>query len=443
MKKFKLPFILIVTVTISLSAFSQSSSNKSWEMNLSNWGYDNNHKVKLLFKEATVRYYYKPSGLRYNIVIIAVHDIGDNVPFFGEPGTESNREKYLYTLKDRIMEIVNDSSDDRLNFNKTIYGINTRHYVKGFSIPEPDVTDSGGFEDPISSYSIQLDPQDFYDATYEIEAINRINSNPLTNYNTVNEARVGRMKEYSTYLDKKEEKKQKILSELAPRNPSNIILELDTSPKGRRKVLDELLMGKKTSDYVLGTFNALRIELERERARKEMTIGNDPLFMKDYFESIFYGHFDRIKSDKTKLVFIFNNDKARAFRQMHNGFLYYASTVYSKYYKNNILDAFTIYQTKRNKYSGEERRTGIETDYVIWIPNKLNPKFQEYWDNDWEHQFGSDNESFSPEFEWLALSFLSQHNPDSLAFKQLLENLYRYSNDLDPVTSKSSLMDYN
>ncbi|WP_282774568.1 hypothetical protein [Phaeodactylibacter xiamenensis] len=134
-------------------------------------------------------------------------------------------------------------------------------------------------------------------------------------------------------------------------------------------------------------------------------------------KKVFYGKFDQVNE------FMFKN-------RMHNSFLIYASSLHGKYSSDLITVSFSVNE--------EEKTNGITTnkrnlDYNIWMEPRFEKSFNDYL----QHSQVSVLNAFSwgATFEY----FFKKYPPDSIVFKQLKENIYRYSKNLPPAESLNGI----
>lgn len=139
-------------------------------------------------------------------------------------------------------------------------------------------------------------------------------------------------------------------------------------------------------------------------------------------KNIFYGKFDRVR-------------KHQFYERFYNTFLTIASSYYGKNYrKDNISHEFRLGQTiKTTTGSGGTFSENNKIDFEIWMQPRFLDKFKESFNTD---QFLQGNMiGWGDSIE----SIFKQHSADSMVFKQFLENVYRYSKGLEPVSTVKEL----
>lgn len=221
-------------------------------------------------------------------------------------------------------------------------------------------------------------------------------------------------------------------AELMKKNPSGVTLSFDGKRRGNRNRGTQALYGEEAAgkiremnNYILNALNS------------------DPNIIvinwKSYIINMFYGNFDKLKPSLTnKGIFGTSGDY---FPEFHNGFLYYVHQQYGdSYYPNLTYKDFKIITTRTRKDGTGMivNQSQIPTPYRIYLPKLFKDKFEQYLDKD---QFSWSGEQFNLEMEYLILDFLSQYDPKSDAFKQLMNNIYRYSKKMDPVIKKEELVE--
>lgn len=128
-------------------------------------------------------------------------------------------------------------------------------------------------------------------------------------------------------------------------------------------------------------------------------------------KKVFYGKFDQVNE------FMFKN-------RMHNSFLIYASSLYGQYSSDLISVSFSIEEEKKNGWGVTNKRT---LDYKVWVEPRFEKSFNEYLQTLQLSRLNA--------FSWGATLeyFFKKYPPDSIVFKQLKENIYRFSKGLPPV----------
>ena len=225
------------------------------------------------------------------------------------------------------------------------------------------------------------------------------------------------------------EKRDKSDAEKALSNPSGAVLMLDGSPKGRRKAANNFMFGEEFTQLFEQYSNNVVKEYEDKGAIK-------PIDTEAYFKNIFYGAFNKLKPELVSKNLFGSKDY---FPEFHNAFIFYAYKKFGKsYFPNMVLKEFKILttETETNNFGNKYERE-IVTPYEIYMPQSHLAKFNQYLSSD---QFSRSGEEFLVEFEYLILSFLDNYSANSLAFAQMMINLYNYSNGLPPVSKKDQLI---
>jgi len=201
-------------------------------------------------------------------------------------------------------------------------------------------------------------------------------------------------------------------------NPSGEIIRVDNSPKGGRvnstMSLWSSLIGRDAAQQLQKSTMAYFGELSNYT-----TSSYDPV---DLFKSIFYGKF----SDFDR----------RHIDHLYNGFIYYANQAYGdSYYPNMENHSFNLITETTRENPGNRYAAPIETESIrqfnIYMPLGYKEKFDKYLNEEQLSQAGGE---FPLKF--VIISFLQQYDPQSLAFKQMMINIYNYANRLPPVSSK-------
>ncbi|MEB2778563.1 hypothetical protein SYJ56_24860 [Algoriphagus sp. D3-2-R+10] len=224
------------------------------------------------------------------------------------------------------------------------------------------------------------------------------------------------------------EKKDKSDAEKAIFNPSGVVLKLDGSSKGTRNEVNNFLFGKELTQLFQQYSNSVVKEFEDKGAINSIDT-------EAYFKNVFYGEFNKLKPELVSNNLFGSKDY---FPEFHNAFIFYAYKKFGKsYFPNMVLKEFEILTTEtRTNNFGNKDVTEILTPYEIYLPISHLEKFNQYLSKD---QFSRSGEDFLVEFEYLILSFLDTYSADSLAFAQMMKNLYNYSNGLPPVSKKDQL----
>lgn len=129
-------------------------------------------------------------------------------------------------------------------------------------------------------------------------------------------------------------------------------------------------------------------------------------------KKVFYGKFDQV-------------DKFAFKSRLHNSFLIFASHLYKKYSPNLDSVTFSVDQEESNGAWGQVNKQTF--DYKIWMEARFKTSFNEYLQT---LQLSNLNAlSWGATFE----SFFKKYSPDSIVFKQLKENIYRFSQGLPPA----------
>lgn len=227
------------------------------------------------------------------------------------------------------------------------------------------------------------------------------------------------------------EKKDMLAAERAKHNPSNEVLRLDASAKGQRNDVNNFIFGKEFTEKFQQYAQGLVKQFEDKGMIK--TIDAD-----EYFKNIFYGNFQKLSPELVSRNLLGNKDY---FPEFYNAFLFYAhKKLGNSYFPNMVIKEFDIITTKTetNNFGNEEESQTV-TPYKIYLPKSCLPKFNSYLN---KNQFSWSGEEFLVDFEYLILSFLETYNADSLPFIQMMQNLYRYSNKLPPVTKRNELVKF-
>jgi hypothetical protein len=227
------------------------------------------------------------------------------------------------------------------------------------------------------------------------------------------------------------ESKDKSDAEKAISNPSGAVLMLDGSPKGTRNEVNNFLFGEELVQLFEQYSNNVVKEFEDKGAIK-------PIDTEAYFKNIFYGNFYKLKPELVSNNLFGSKDY---FPEFHNAFIFYAYENFGKsYFPNMVLKEFKILTTETTtNILGNKDERRILTPYEIYLPKSHLDKFNQYLTKD---QFSMSGEEFLVEFEYLILSFLDKYSADSLAFAQMMKNLYNFSNGLPPVANKDQLDNY-
>lgn len=229
------------------------------------------------------------------------------------------------------------------------------------------------------------------------------------------EALIQKEKEKRLLIEEAKAKKDKKDSEVGY-NPSGIILNIEKKPRGTRNKAGEILYGKEYNDAI----NKLSGILSQKLNNSEDV---NVIDAEKYFKNIFYGNFVDLKPEKVSKGLL---GSINYFPEFHNAFLFYAyQELGESYYPNMTTVNFKTSTTR--------------TPFEIVIPKVFSNTFMSYLD---ENQFSWSGEHFDREFEYLMLSFFERYSPDSLVFKQMMQNLYRYANGLKPVRAKSELIKF-
>jgi len=157
-----------------------------------------------------------------------------------------------------------------------------------------------------------------------------------------------------------------------------------------------------------------------------------------FFRNLYYGNFDDLEPTTTNVLLLGNSKNY--FPDFHNAFLYFAWKKHGdNYYPNMTLQTFEIKRTTKHKngFGQVIAEYNNNSSYEISIPNAFILKFEDYLNED---QFSIYGEQFDYEFKKLIISFLDKYAPNSLPFKQMMHNLYRYSNNLKAVSKKEHLL---
>ncbi len=143
------------------------------------------------------------------------------------------------------------------------------------------------------------------------------------------------------------------------------------------------------------------------------------------FKKIFYGKFD-------------SNINQYLFEDLHNSFIYNTQRIYGKsYIPDNVHDNFLIksWSSKVDDLGKKYFKNDNITDFEVYMPIKVKSNFIKFRKG---NQFKDKTGSFITQL--VVSSFLKQFNPESSAFKQMFQNIFRYSNKMKPVSFKSELI---
>ena len=124
------------------------------------------------------------------------------------------------------------------------------------------------------------------------------------------------------------------------------------------------------------------------------------------------------------------------YERFHNSFLYHTNKQFGKNYTENMIPVkFNIDQTTSTENGfGIEIRSNTQTfDFEVWMPKKFEQNFKRTLDTDQFTVFNS--------IGWgkPINEFLEDYPSNTIVFKQLLENIYRYSAGLQPVKNLDEL----
>lgn len=233
-------------------------------------------------------------------------------------------------------------------------------------------------------------------------------------------------------LNQQKEDKDKSDALAAKYNPSNEVLRLDMSSKGKRNGIQNALFGKEFMDM----FNQYTESVTRDYEDKGLI---EIIDADQYFKNIFYGNFDKLKPELVSRNVLGSKDY---FPEFYNAFLFYAHNKYGKsYYPNMVSKEFEIITTEKtiNGLGIETHRSETTTPYKIYIPKPYLAKFNQYLN---KNQFSMSGEKFLVDFEYLILSFLNTYTADSLPFIQMMQNLYRFSYGKSPISKKDELIKF-
>lgn len=325
--------------------------------------------------------------------------------------------------------------------------ITVKHFVKDIYIKNKVLYDDGStsLEDvpPIAIdfvYNAQENTWDFvpalrfYSKEYYFNTAKQAKA-----HQKIEDLKYSNPEKYKSIVKERRRKEQEKLKEeeillrvTDENNPSELILKIDNKPKGKRYETNKAVFGE--------AYEKLNNLVEAMRADAEDSGQVIVLNAKEYFENIFYGEFSKLSPRKTnRNMFGHSTDY---FPNFHNAFLYYANKKFgNKYFPNMTTKTFKMERTKVTEDATGNKIFNPAGDklYMIFLPVSHYDKFDEYLD---KNQFSIYSESFYLEFEYLMLSFFENYDPTSKAFKQMMQNLYRYSKGLRPVSVKDNLMAY-
>ena len=408
-------------------------------------------EAKFLYQHGNTGYYWVKAkekkraylGFRYSMSlpnVVVVHDIRTDQPILELVQYQENKQE------ERRSFIPQNSASDEVVFKALLPNFpNARlvymlHYVKGVYL-ENVYKNPDGIENPIvearyNNFNGKIQGQSitmgygknrqFSDRNSVDDALSirkRISKNEIKTINT--------KPDQNEIAARKKALEEKDKAKLAANriNPSNTILRLDKSPKGRRNEAGNALFGKEYNDKLNQLFDEMSESLDQSPDIKVID-------SEQYFKNIFYGHFSELKPELVSKSLFGSKDY---FPDFHNAFLFYANREFGNDYSPNMRSKkFDIVTTNTTKdgFGNVISSYDSTTPYELFLPQAFLPKFNQYLN---KNQFSWSGEQFNIEFERLILSFLYQHKPDSLAFKQMMQNVYRYSKGMDPVSKKEAL----
>ena len=248
--------------------------------------------------------------------------------------------------------------------------------------------------------------------------------------NTAIEAKIYKQEQLDDKIEKKIAKVAEREAKLAAsrNNPSGVVsLKINKKPKGTRHEVNLKLYGQGYTDKIYQLNNVIKGMLLDDEEEHIKLINTEK-----YFNNLFYGKFPDLNPKKVSWGLTGSKDY---FPEFYNAFMFYTNEKYGdNYYPNMVRKDFVI-NTKR--FKGDRMESETDTPFTVYLPVTFLNKFELYLNT---NQFSWSGETFEFEFEWLILSFLNNYNPDSLAFKQMMQNLYRYANNKPPAKAQAELL---
>lgn len=437
------------------------SNNNIWKDDLVKRGYK---QIEFLFQNGNTQYFATNPHLS-DPTILAVHDIGVNSPIldvtikdFNLNGRKfhkiifSENEKKLITeviiektlaihLKD--LETLHKSRLDFYRSKKTFLAYNIFHYVKGVYLDGKDpVIATTTSKWPHSNRSLRSlgyepykDDGQWRHAPFEFQRFHFNTAAEAIAYDKVKQQELIKKENEKKIAKEKKLAKKELEITSSINNPSGKVLKINLDPKGRRFENGVALAGKENTIKIIEMGRAMEFELQDEGRSKFR-----PLDEKKYFEDIFYGNFEGLnpKENNSSLL----GTSSDYFPEFHNAFLYYTNQKFgNNYFSNMAKDEFEIITTKTTKdgYGNVISSYNVRTPYKVFLPKVFLLKFSQFRD---ENQFSETGERFNIDFEYLILSFLDNYGPNTMVFKQMMQNLYRYSMGKVPVNINDNIDDF-
>lgn len=220
-------------------------------------------------------------------------------------------------------------------------------------------------------------------------------------------------------------------------NRNNGRMEFDVEPTEKGKIASN--KWNEASNKIEEDYQERNKKIAQAIIKSEMEGGKNPsnavlkiqypLIVKPFSENmdkvmknIFYGKFDKV-------------GKIEFYDRFYNTFLTIASSYYGKYYrKNNVAYSFSLKQTTTTTYgSGASSKNTDVEDFEIW----MQPRFID----NYKKSFNTNQFTGGNMMGWGSAikSVFRKYSADSNEFKQFLENVYRYSNGLEPVSTEEEL----
>jgi len=390
------------------------------------------------------KYYIEPTHRKYQPFLIAIHDVKEDENLLvlqpkGGPNTLQKTRDYSFNDKNldlklnEFLESISTKPNNILqilHFVKDVY-LENKNGIDYHQLKFQKNKDDRDVEDPILTSKHPIRQSKIANGTVVLG----YHEHGRYDRNSLKDALLIRKQQSIYGVDNSKDDYAKADGRVYAKshNPSGVTLSFDGKRRGNRNNGTEVLLGEEYAE---------KIRELHQYIRKSLSSDPNIIVMNwtSYINNMFYGNFDKLKPELTnKGMAGFSGDY---FPEFHNGFLYYVHQQYGdSYYPNLTYIDFKIITT-RTKKDGTGmiiNQSKIPTPYRIYLPKMFEAKFEQYLD---KNQFSWSGEQFDLEMEYLILDFLSQYDPNSDAFKQLIQNIYRYSRKMKPVEKKSELVKF-